>query len=486
MAKGILSAVVALTVISATGSMRCVAQSDQDVIRVTGPVRQIPAVQAIPVPPTDGSTEPYKTGLLSPKDAENLLEKLEGADKTKTTIIHLLRWKDAEHTTVLFQKWYLYDPHPSKTSFYLQSEQQGFERTAIPGRKELQFVYIHLNHNLDNPPNEEEWQPWINVNSIAIAGPSSVATVSTAAPNDFARDQAVCLSWRSPAATRVTTKVCGQVLAIVDPRTLQISTSIAFPTPPDCGANTANCKAMLQTPALKNPISYTITISKQKTQFLQDLQTVLQILGVTAPAAGAIDAEKQPATPPPGYYSVSTFQSRWSTSSIAIAASLNGNAKSPSPPASSTTQETTANQLASNTYHNEKPAWIGLSAGIPITTYKDVVFQTSSGTLVPQSITQQKAYVFLDGYIPPVLPFLASFRYIPHPFVGFPLKGEVFRHVMVGGGVGVHWLEPFGGVVLDTENNKTTAGSTTKTKLTLQPVFGLKISISALAKALKK
>jgi hypothetical protein len=57
---------------------------------------------------------------------------------------------------------------------------------------------------------------------------------------------------------------------------------------------------------------------------------------------------------------------------------------------------------------------------------------------------------------------------------------------MVGGGVGVHWLEPFGGVVLDTENNKTTAGTTTKTKLTLQPVFGLKISISALAKALKK
>jgi hypothetical protein len=466
MAKGIVSSLIALAVIAATGSMRCVAQSDQDVIRVTGPVRQIPSVQGIPVPPKDGSTEPYKTGLLSPKDAEKLLETLVGVDKAKmTTIIHLLRWSDAEHTTVLFQKWYLYDPHPSKTSFYLQSEQQGFERTAIPGRKELQFVYIHLNHNLENPPNEREWEPYsqidpnnpqpviwpssstTNVNSIHVAASRRVATVVTLGQNGFAKNQEICLSWPKFKKTQTAGTICGRVSTIIDSTTLQLSTSNALPDLNVLNC-TNTCKAIPRIPTLKNPISYTITVTKEKTQFVQDLQTVLQILGVTVPAAGAIEAEKQPAVPPPGYYSVSTFQSRWSTSSIGIAASLNGNSKSPPAPAGSTTPGATANQLASATYHNEKPAWIGLSAGIPITTYKDVVFQTSSGTLVPQSITQQKAYVFLDGYIPPVLPSLVSFRYIPHPFVGFPLKGEVFRHVMVGGGVGVHWLEPFGGVVL--------------------------------------
>jgi len=122
---------------------------------------------------------------------------------------------------------------------------------------------------------------------------------------------------------------------------------------------------------------------------------------------------------------------------------------------------------------------------VQITSYKDITYQSSSGTLVPSSITKQDVYFFLDGYVPPVLPSLASFRYIPQPFFGLPIKGEVLRHSMLGFGVGMHWLEPFGGVVFDTQNNQVKGANVNKTGITYKYVFGLKISMSAVAKALK-
>jgi hypothetical protein len=460
----------------------CVGQADKDVIKITGAIKQIPVVKEIPTPPADGSTEPYKSGVLEPGgEAEDLLRTL-GADTTKTTIINILRWKDAEHTTVLFQKWYLYNPAPSKTSFYLQSKEQIFQQTAIPGRKDIQFVYIHLNAVLDKGTNQGEWEAYppldpanldpphwpsayvVNVTSIAVDSTSQTAQIVTATPGGFTKDQAICFSSAAK---------CAQVSSITDPSTFVIPSTGINSCAASCGT------AISQYPtALKNPVSYSVTVTKQQTQFVQDLQTVLRIVGLQA-GAGAGIGPGVPAPPPPGYYSVASFQSRWDTSSITIVASLNGASKGSS-------ADTTSNQLASTTYQNEKPSWIGLSAGIPITSYKDVVFQSTSGTLVPNSITQQNAYIFLDGYLPPVLPSLVSFRYLPHPFFGVPLKGEVFRHTMLGVGIGFHWLEPFGGVIFDTQNKKTVTGTTTNTSLTYQAVFGLKISISALAKALKK
>jgi len=372
----------------------CLGQSDSVVYTMTNPIQTLSA-EAFPGEPNE-NTEPYHSGLIMPSYAATLLVKL-GADQTKTTMIHILRWDDDNHSKTKFEKWYLFDPTPSKTSFYLQSQEQAFQRTAIPGRTDFQFVYIHLNKDLSK--GESEWA----VPSVAGA-PCSAA---------------------SP------------------------------------------CK-------LKQPVSYKITVAKAQTQFVQDIKTVLQIVGLLGAAAVP--------KPSPGYYSFTTFISNWTTSTITIAGSFK---TQDSTVQGSNDKKASPSELSSSKiYNNEKPSYIGLSAGVPVTKYKDVTYQSTNGTLASSSIKKQNAYVFLDGYLPPVLPSLVSFRYIPQPFFGLPLTGKVFRHSMLGAGIGLHWLEPFGGVIFDTQNQVMSGGKNTN-KLTLKGVFGLKISVSALGKALK-
>jgi len=388
----------------------CAAQAKTNVYKVTSPIQSLSTQlgELIIDENTKQPNEPYKSGEITPdtKQVAALLTKF-GADQTKTTIIHLLRWNDTPHTNVMFQKWYLYDPTPPKTSFEFASKKQIFQQTAIAGRTDLQFVYIHLNFDLK--AGEAEWK----------------AKATVAEPN----------------------------------------------------------------PGLVHPINYSITVTKQQPQFILDIQSLLQILKVVTPLAAA------GVTTSLGYFSVTTFHScsdaicsqQWPTSTITITASLDSQNKAQ--PAATTKDAkgnaTAAGQLASNAYHNEKRAWIGLSAGIPITSYKDITYQQSSGTLVPSTITQQNAYVFLDGYLPPVLPTLTNFRYIPHPFFGLPLKGEVFRHTMFGVGIGLHWVEPFWGLIIDTENKKVIGKASNNSHVTYKGVFGVKMSISALATALK-
>lgn len=363
----------------------CLAQANTDVYKVTSPISSLTTELEQNI---NANIEPYKSGVIDPGQAVGILKAL-GADTNKPTIIHLLRWKDSAHATVSFQKWYFYDPTPPKGSFYLQSKEQAFQRTAIPGYSAFQLVYIHLNSDLTAGTSEWEKQG-----------------------------------------------------------------TVAQPTP-----------------TLVHPISYTITVAKAQTQFLQDVQTALQILGLKVAAA----------TTSTGYFSVTTFQSQWTTSTITIAASLD-----PSDKTQGSAQNSAAGKLSSNTYTNEKPSWVGLSAGVQITSYKDITYQSSSGTLVPNSVTKSGVYFFLDGYFPPVLPSLSSFRYIPHPFFGLPIQGKVLRHSMLGVGLGLHWLEPFGGIIFDTQNNQVKGVNVNKTGITYQYVFGVKMSMSAVAKALKK
>src|ERR1039458_6968158 len=281
-------------------SVFCTAQAKTNVYKVTSAIQSL-ATQLDPNNVSadgkiDGTKEPYKSGEVMPdtKQVADLLKRL-GADNTKTTIIHLLRWNDSAHTNVMFQQWYLYDPTPPKTSFALASKKQIFKQTAIAGRTNLQFVYIHLNFDLSQ--GENEWR----------------ATPTVAEPK----------------------------------------------------------------PGLAHPVNYTITVTKQQPQIVQDIQSLLQILKVVTPMAAA------GATPAPGYFAVTTFNScsdaicsqEWPTSTIAITASLDSQNKSQ--PAT-TTKDAKGNatpasgQLATNSYHNEKPSWVGLSAGIPITSYKDI------------------------------------------------------------------------------------------------------------------
>ena len=92
------------------------------------------------------------------------------------------------------------------------------------------------------------------------------------------------------------------------------------------------------------------------------------------------------------------------------------------------------------------PTYIGLSAGVQITSYKDITYQSTSETLTPSSVSSKNVYLFLDGYYPPVLPGLRSFRFVPHPIFGLPISGKVLRHTMLGGAIGLKYFEPYGGV----------------------------------------
>jgi hypothetical protein len=231
---------------------------------------------------------------------------------------------------------------------------------------------------------------------------------------------------------------------------------------------------------LLHPVSYNVVISKQQTQFMQDLNTVLKIAGL----GGLIPAGKElpaPSSRSVGYWSYSDFTAQYSTSSIKLTASL---ASPPTGKAAGTAQQNAASsQLASQTYANEKPSYIGLSFAVPVTSYKDVTFQSSTGTFAPSSITQQNVYVTFDAYFPAAQPGLAAFRWVPHPFAGLPIKGKVLQHTMAGLAFGLPWFEPFAGIVFDRQNASVNG---TSQRTTFKGVFGFKVSVSAVAKALKK
>lgn len=378
-------------------------QSNTIVTKITSPIQLLPAAVFGGVPPSstqiDATQEPYNSGKLTKTSALQALHNIGCADDPEkspkapcftniTTLLHILRWQDSGHTKTMFDKWYVYDPNPSRTSFYIPPSAE-FTGTSIPGRTKFQLIYFHFNFDLTQGTKE-----WEQENG----------------------DQPI---------------------------------------------------------TLLHPITYSVTVTKAQTQFIQDLKTVLQLVGLTKGAA--VEA------PPAGYYSVATFSSQWTTSTITVSVSLDAGDKNQ---ASTTTDKST--QLASQTFANEKPTWIGLSGGVQITSYKSITYQTSSGTLAPSSVSSKNVYLFLDGYFPPVIPGLRTFRYIPHPTFGMPIQGKVLRHTMLGGAIGLKWFEPYGGVVFDTENAQVKGSTAIKgsTSLTIRPVFGLKLSISAVAKAI--
>jgi hypothetical protein len=245
----------------------------------------------------------------------------------------------------------------------------------------------------------------------------------------------------------------------------------------------ANGTAPNATDCLKHPVSYTIAISKQQSQFMQDLKTVLSIAGVTTAGGGA--ERIVPPSPPKvtGYWSMSEFSSQYDESTLTITPTMNSTQATQGSVASPSGQDTASKQLSPTTYTNQKPSYVGLSFAVPVKSYKDITYNSSGGTLAPKSITQQNVYVNFDFYYPKAQPGLTAFRWIPHPFVGLPIKGKVLQHTMAGLAFGLPWFEPFGGIVFDREHGSVNGASQ---RTTFKGVFGFKVSVSAVAKALKK
>lgn len=393
--------------------------------------------------------EPYKSGDIQlGYVTQNLgkfgIDPVQDKNDNRVTIINVLRWKDSKHTSVVFQKWYVYDPNGRpKDNFYFKSAQQLFESATIAGRKNFRLVTIHFDSVfLDYGNFLQQNRPASGAGDVLLTGDESVQDGCLLA--QYSTDGSVTLGVK--------------------------------PTPPATAC------------LLKYPVSYQIVVTKQQTQFMQDLTTVLGIIGFPTSTAGGAGAERAVDEMTRenlwdiGYWSTSEFTSQYSTSSIKVSPTLDAaTAKIDATSQPKTNQA--ANQLAPNTYTNEGPTHWGLSFAVPVTSYKDVTYQSSSGTLVPGTITQQSVYVNLDFYYPAVLPSLAQFRWIPHPFGGLPIKGKVLQHTTAGIAFGSKWVEPFVAVVFDRQNS-TVNNSYEKT--TFKTIYGIKVSPSAVAKALKK
>jgi hypothetical protein len=373
--------------IAALSCNASLAAQDTETFSITSPIHILGDTDLGPQPTAALVPDVYKTGKLDPEVTKVVLGKLK-VPLDQPIIIHVLRWGDKGHKTVMFQKWYLYNSAVPDGGFYLRSQSQRFEDTDLPGVKHFRVVFLHLNFDLMDPG-------------------ESVNTVG------------------------------GALI-----------------------------------PSLVVPVSYTVAITKKDTQFVQDVKTLLQVEGLAGPRAAAASLQL-------GYYGYAEIDSQFSTSAVTITPSL---AKAAQPVIGSDSSTKAASTLTPNTYTNEGLSYYGLSVAVPVTSYKDVTFNSSGGTLTPKSTTKQNAYVALDGYYPAALPALMAVRYIPHPFVALPLAGKVFQHPMVGLAAGAPWFDVYAGAIFDRENGSVN-GSSQKT--TVKWSFGFKISVSALATALK-
>src|SRR5450755_3467807 len=126
--------------------------SNTETFKVTSPVQILHEELG-----SDLTKEPYSSGVINYKstaggelDVDALFKALnikrdDDLKLQRVTIIHVIRWKDADHTGVTFQKWYAYDPYLPNYYSYLKSRQSLFESANISGRKNYRFIYIHLN-----------------------------------------------------------------------------------------------------------------------------------------------------------------------------------------------------------------------------------------------------------------------------------------------------------------------------------------------------
>jgi hypothetical protein len=221
---------------------------------------------------------------------------------------------------------------------------------------------------------------------------------------------------------------------------------------------------------LVHPVSYKVAVTAQQSQFRRDLTSLLSLIGAVQVATGA-----QAVDPVVGYASMSEFTSQYKTSSIAVAVS-NDQAKGGG--------GTSNSAIATQTYTNEGPSWIGLSIAVPLASYKDLSYDETNGVINTKTVNQQNIYAMFDLYLPPVEPAWTGLRYIPHPLFGMPIKKQPLRNTTAGLAMGWKYLEPFGSVVFNVQQRKT-ANNKLVDHLVYKGAWGLNISLTDAVKALK-
>ena len=268
---------------------------------------------------------------------------------------------------------------------------------------------------------------------------------------------------------------------------------------------------------IKNPVSYTVTQSKQDSTPWANVKTLTSIIGgPTAAAAnflsqyetqavsqnyaiyfdvlhqGRGDVPNAKDTMTAKYVGALTLSS-WGfqvafnqtkgadvKSDAYKAAEAQANAAKGSPTGTkddTTATTTTANGSGSSTisFIDERKTWWDLSVAVPINSYSQVTVQGTPPNVTPKSSTVQSAYFAMDIYFPwMVQPSLENKRWFPHAFWGLPSKGKVLDQPMFGLASSVYLGEVFGGVIWDRQNTTSTGARSP----TVKGVFGLKISLT--------
>jgi hypothetical protein len=413
----------------------------------TGAVTQQAESDPNPLSPIGAATPLYGTGTLSDANqARELLAAL-GVPINKPVLINIVWWVDPKAALAEYSQWYLYNP--CAPLGYWMPNGPAITDFTLPGVKDFYFLYVHFYKDLgfskaaDIPPGADVFTYTVTI---------------TKQPSQFRQDL--------------------QTLAGL----------VNFPLPITLSSFARSTLLSTQ----HSPGYYAFQEIKSQ---LDTSSIVVSVAAASnsgdalnSPAASA-DQEQAPQTPTP------KIKSGLSTSSIVVGTS--GASKSGRPP--TTPAATSANQgqaaasadqgqapqkLTPNTYANQPPSYVGLGFAMPITSYKDVTYVPTSGTVGPTTVTRQNLYATLDFYFPPAVPDQQwlTLRWIPHPFVGLPLTGKVFEHPMAGIALGFGWLEAYAGEIYDTEN----VGPGGRESHKWERCFGIKLSVTAVAQLLKK
>jgi hypothetical protein len=148
-----------------------------------------------------------------------------------------------------------------------------------------------------------------------------------------------------------------------------------------------------------------------------------------------------------------------------------------------------------NTYkiHNEALEWWDVSAGVPLRKMSQLNFQSSSNTLVPQSVDKKSIFALADFYpIPQQRKDLAysNFTWYPSLVLGLPVSQQPLHQPLFGAAWGFRFAQFYAGVIIRKQNSLSEGsilapGTSACTGWCPQFAFGINLPVKALQSALK-
>jgi hypothetical protein len=151
------------------------------------------------------------------------------------------------------------------------------------------------------------------------------------------------------------------------------------------------------------------------------------------------------------------------------------------------------------TFSNEGKHYWDVSVGIPIKKISEVKFDTTNNVVTPTQTSTTNAFALLNFYYPPIdlASSTNSLNLIPHPIAGVAMAKQPLHKILVGGAIGVSYVELYAGALLVKQQKLTglqTGNTATPSQLAAashgayetQFSIGINVPVRALIAASKK